>query len=379
MFPIFTLPRSEADTRMSGNLRVWCNRGLTALVLAGLATFIFFGDRHKDEFSLIWRILNLGAIYAIAAVGYTVINGMTGQFSLGPHGFMLIGGYLATLLILPLAKKRFVWILEPLIEPFASFTLPYSGFILALLGSGVVAVLAGLIVGIPALRGLRGDYLAIATFGFGEILFMLVVNLPSLTNGAMGVTGVPTYTNLAWSWGFLIALAYAAMRLKNSSYGRALRAIREDELAAESMGINVFRLKLLAFLFSAFCAGVSGGLMVALIGIAYPGLFSFFTTFYLLLIVVLGGLGSISGAIVGGFIFAAVFEALRFIDTAVVPGMRMVVFAIILILVMLFFRRGLFGQGEFSWDGLIAAVQRGLGRLSGAGGGHGAGSSHLKA
>ncbi len=334
------------------------NRILTALALAGIAFFIFWGDKHRDQFSLVWRILNLGAIYAIAAVGYTVINGLTGQFSLGPHGFMLLGGYLTTLLILPVEKKRWVWILQPLVEPFASFSLPYSGFILALLASGILAVLAGVIVGVPALRALRGDYLAIGTFGFGEILYVLVVNLPALTNGAMGITGVPTYTSLAWSWGFLIAVAYAALRLKNSSYGRALRAIREDELAAESMGINVFRLKLLAFLFSAFCAGISGGLMVGILGTAHPMVFSFFTTFYLLLIIVLGGLGSISGAIVGGFIFAVIFEALRFVDTAVVPGMRMVVFAVLLILVMLFFRRGLFGREEFTWDWLWRGVRR---------------------
>ncbi len=346
------MPRQRQEVRLVR----WRNLILNIGMLALLALFIWRGDRNRDNFSLIWKILNLGAIYAIAAIGYTVINGLTGQFSLGPHGFMLLGGYFTTLLILPVEKKRFTWILTPLMEPFASFSLPYPYFILALLGGGVLAVLAGLVVGIPALRALRGDYLAIATFGFGEILFLLVVNLPALTNGAMGIPGVPIYTNLAWSWGFLVVITYAAVRLKNSSYGRALRAIREDELAAESMGINVFRLKLLAFLFSAFCAGVAGGLMVSLLGTAHPSMFVFFVTFYLLLIIVLGGLGSISGAIVGGFIFAAVFEALRFIDTAVVPGMRMVVFALILILVMLFFRRGLFGQSEFSWDRLIGRL-----------------------
>jgi branched-chain amino acid transport system permease protein len=180
----------------------------------------------------------------------------------------------------------------------------------------------------------------------------------SLTNGPMGIKGIPQYTDLKWSVGALVVLTYAAVRLKNSSFGRALRAIREDELAAESMGINVFRHKLLAFMFSAFCAGVSGGLMATLIGTITPDLFRFFMTFYLLMIIVLGGLGSISGAIVGGFIFAAVFEALRFVDTAVVPGMRMVVFAVLLILIMLFFRRGLFGREEFTWGWIFDGAAR---------------------
>ena len=332
------------------------NRILTALFLLGLAVFVWWGDARLDRF--IWRILNFGAIYALAAVGYTVINGITGQFSLGPHGFMLLGGYLTTLLMLPLHQKRVVWLFTPLAWPFNQFTLPYAGFVLALLAGGVLAVLAALVVGIPALRALRGDYLAIATFGFGEIVYVMACNFMGLTNGPMGIKGIPQYTNLAWSFGALVVFTYAAVRLKNSSYGRALRAIREDELAAESMGINVFRHKLLAFLFSAFCAGVAGGLMATLIGTITPDLFRFFMTFYLLMIIVLGGLGSITGAVVGGFIFAAIFEALRFVDTAVVPGMRMVVFAILLILVMLFFRRGLFGREEFSWDWLWLEAKR---------------------
>jgi branched-chain amino acid transport system permease protein len=332
------------------------NRILTVLFLLGLALFAWWGDARMDR--LLWRILNLGAIYAIAAVGYTVINGITGQFSLGPHGFMLLGAYFTTLLILPLEQKRAVWIFDPLVPPFSQFSLPESGFVLALVAGGVVAVLAAVVVGVPALRALRGDYLAIATLGFGEIIFLLVANLRGLTNGAMGIKGIPFYTNLKWAVGALVVLTYAAVRLKNSSFGRALRAIREDELAAESMGINVFRHKFLAFMFSAFCAGVAGGLMATLIGTITPDLFRFFVTFYLLMIIVLGGLGSISGAIVGGFIFATVFEALRFIDTAVVPGMRMVVFALLLILLMLFFRRGLFGREEFSWDWIGRGASR---------------------
>lgn len=349
------LPREKIRRAQTLATGVLVKRALTLAFLAGLAVFIWWGDAHLDR--LMWRIINLGAIYSIAAVGYTLVNGWAGQFSLGPHGFMLLGGYLTALLVLPPTVKRTLWILQPLIEPFASFHLPKSGFVLALVAGGVLAALASLIIGIPALRALRGDYLAIATLGFGEILFLLVVNLPFLTNGAMGITRIPTYANLAWSCGTLVLVSYAAIRLKNSSYGRAMRAIREDELAAEAMGINVFRLKLLAFLFSAFCAGVSGGLLVTLLSTAHPSLFTFVTTFYFLLIIVLGGMGSVSGAIVGGFIFAAIFEVLRFADTAVVPGMRMVIFSVLLILAMLFFRRGLFGLREFSWEGAWQGVR----------------------
>lgn len=332
------------------------NRILTLVALAALFCFVGWANKNLDLFIL--QILNFGAMYAIAAVGYTVINGVTGQFSLGPHGFMLLGAYLVSLLVLPVEQKRITWLFQPLIWPLSEFTLPPSGFVLALVGAGVLAALASLLVGIPALRALRGDYLAIATFGFGEILFVLTVNLIPLTNGAMGITGIPRYTNLWWSIGALVVFTYAAGRLKNSSFGRALRAIKEDELAAQSMGVNVFRLKLMAFIFSALCAGVAGGLYPTLVGSVSPDPFRFLLTFYLLLIIVLGGLGSITGAVVMGFVFAAVFEGLRFMDTAFIPGMRMVFFSVLLILAMFFFRRGLFGEAEFRWDWLFRLPKR---------------------
>ncbi|MBC7099107.1 branched-chain amino acid ABC transporter permease [Candidatus Bipolaricaulota bacterium] len=333
------------------------NLALTLISLGLLAAFLAWAEGNLDRF--LWRLLNFGAIYAIAAVGYNLINGVTGQFSLGPHGFMLIGAYLVTLLVLPLNQKELVWLFQPLAWPFSEFTLPYSGFVLALLGAGLLAAVAGLIVGIPALRALRGDYLAIATFGFGEIIFVLACNLMPITNGPMGIKGIPQYTNLGWSFGALALVTYAALRIKNSSYGRALRAIREDELVAESMGINVLRHKLMAFLFSAFCAGVAGGLYATLVGTVSPDPFRFFMTFYLLIIIVFGGLGSITGSVVTGFIFAALFEGLRFLDTATIPGMRMVFFAVLLVVVMIFFRRGLFGESEFSWDWLFGLFRRG--------------------
>jgi len=333
------------------------NLVLTLVSLGLLAAFLGWAEGNLDRF--LWRLLNFGAIYAIAAVGYNLINGVTGQFSLGPHGFMLLGAYLVSLFMLPLHQKKVVWLFQSLAWPFSEFTLPYSGFILALLAAGLLATVAGLLVGIPALRALRGDYLAIATFGFGEIIFVLACNLMAITNGPMGIKGIPQYTNLWWSFGTLAVVTYAALRIKHSSYGRALRAIREDELVAESMGIDVFKHKLLAFLFSAFCAGVAGGLYATLVGTVSPDPFRFFMTFYLLIIIVLGGLGSITGSVVTGFIFAALFEGLRFLDTATVPGMRMVFFSVLLIVVMIFFRRGLFGEWEFSWD----AVFQGLGRL----------------
>lgn len=323
------------------------NRILTLIALAALFGFIAWGDKNLPQLFL--AILNFGAIYAIAAVGYTVINGITGQFSLGPHGFMLLGAYLVPLLILPLDLKEITWYPHSLIWPFSAFTLPHSGFILALIAAGTIAALAAVLVGIPALRALRGDYLAIATFGFGEILFILTLNLVSLTNGAMGITGIPKYTNLWWSIGTLVVITYVATRIKYSSFGRVLRAIKEDELAAQSMGINVFLMKLVAFIFSAFCAGVAGGLYGPFVGAVSPDPFRFFMTFYLLLIIVLGGLGSITGAVVMGFVFAAIGEALRFLDTAFIPGMRMVFFSLLLIFTMIFFRRGLFGESEFTW------------------------------
>ncbi len=267
--------------------------------------------------------------------------------------------------MLPLVQKEQVYFLQPLIWPFNSFSFPSHLFLLALFLGGVAAALAALLIGIPTLR-LRGDYLAIATFGFGEIINVLANNFIPLTNGALGIKGIPEYTNLWWTVNWAFWSVFMIKGLVNSSFGRALKAIRENEVAAEAMGVNLFRHKLLSFVLSGFFAGVAGGLFVTLISTVSPSLFTFTMTFNLLIIIVLGGLGSITGSVVTAFIFAFLQEILREVEAPItigawtfpgIPGMRMVVFSVLLVVMMIFYRRGLFGDKEISWQLIIDRIK----------------------
>lgn len=341
------------------------NLVVTFALFALLMVGTFAAQRYLNAYLI--RILNTACIYVVAAVAYNLINGVTGQFSLGPNAFMAIGGYTVALLMLPLAQKKEVYFLQPLIWPLNAFSFPPSLFIVALLLGGFLAAFFALLIGIPTLR-LRGDYLAIATFGFGEIVIVLANNLIPVTNGALGIKGIPEYTNLWWTTNWAFWTVFVIKNLVNSSFGRALKAIRENEIAAEAMGVNLFRHKLLAFVISGFFAGVAGGLFVTLISTVSPTLFTFSMTFNLLIIIVLGGLGSITGSTVTAILFAFLQELLREVEAPHtigswtfpgIPGMRMVVFSVILVVLMIFYRRGLFGQRELSFEDVLALFQRG--------------------
>jgi len=336
---------------------------LTLILFAVLMLGVSLAERYLNTYLI--RILNTACIYVVAAVAYNLINGITGQFSLGPNGFMAIGGYTVAILMLPLVQKEQVYFLQPLIWPFNSFSFPSHLFLLALFLGGLAAALAALLIGIPTLR-LRGDYLAIATFGFGEIINVLANNFIPLTNGALGIKGIPEYTNLWWTVNWAFWSVFMIKGLVNSSFGRALKAIRENEVAAEAMGVNLFRHKLLSFVLSGFFAGVAGGLFVTLISTVSPSLFTFTMTFNLLIIIVLGGLGSITGSVVTAFIFAFLQEILREVEAPItigawtfpgIPGMRMVVFSVLLVVMMIFYRRGLFGDKEISWQLIIDRIK----------------------
>ncbi|MBC7216991.1 MAG: branched-chain amino acid ABC transporter permease [Candidatus Caldatribacterium sp.] len=338
---------------------------LTLFLFALLMVGVAMAERYLNAYLV--RILNTACIYVVAAVAYNLINGVTGQFSLGPNAFMAIGGYTVALLMLPLAQKKEVYFLQPLIWPLNAFSFPPSLFILALFLGGLLASLFALLIGIPTLR-LRGDYLAIATFGFGEIVIVLANNLIPVTNGALGIKGIPEYTNLWWTASWAFWTVFMIKNLVNSSFGRALKAIRENEIAAEAMGVNLFRHKLLAFVLSGFFAGVAGGLFVTLISTVSPTLFTFSMTFNLLIIIVLGGLGSITGSTVTAILFAFLQELLREVEAPHtigswtfpgIPGMRMVVFSVILVILMIFYRRGLFGQRELSFEDILSLFRRG--------------------
>jgi len=332
---------------------------LTFISLILLVIFLFFADRYMDAY--IVRILNLCAIYTVLGLSMNLINGFTGLFSLGHAGFMAIGAYTTAILTLSVNAKAQNFFLEPIAAPLANLVLP---FFPALLLAGIFSALAGFLIGAPALR-LKGDYLAIATLGFAEIIRVIFTNTQNITNGALGLKGIPAYTNLWWSYGIAAFTVLTMILLINSSYGRAFKAIREDEIAAESMGINLFKHKVMSFTIGAFFAGIGGGLLGNLLGTIDPAMFKFTLTFNILLIIVLGGMGSITGTVISAFVVTISQEALRFLDQpmnlgfVVIPGvagMRMVVFSILLMLVVLFYRHGLMGKNEFSWDKFLNAL-----------------------
>lgn len=334
---------------------------LTTVSLLLMVAFLFYADNNFDSY--IVRILNLCAIYTVLGLSMNLINGFTGLFSLGHAGFMAVGAYTTALLTMSIETKQANFFLAPLISPLDKIVLP---FIIALVIAGLISVVVAYGIGAPALR-LKGDYLAIATLGFAEIIRVVFTNTQRITNGALGLKGIPPTTNLWWSFGIALFTIFVMISLINSSYGRAFKAIREDEIAAESMGISLFKHKVLAFMIGAFFAGVGGGLLGNLLGTIDPLMFRFFMTFNILLIIVLGGMGSISGTIISAFVITIATEWLRFLDepinlgfltTPALPGLRMVVFSALLMIVVLFFRHGLMGTRELTWDMIFGFFNR---------------------
>jgi branched-chain amino acid transport system permease protein len=329
---------------------------LTAISIILLLVFVYIANKSFDAY--IVRILNLCAIYTILGLGMNLVNGFTGLFSLGHAGFMAIGAYTTAILTMPIDIKQQNFFMVPMASPLDKIVLP---FFPSLLLGGLLAALVAYLIGAPALR-LKGDYLAIATLGFSEIIRIIFTNTQTITNGALGLKSIPTTTNLWWSFGTAGVTIVLLILLINSSYGRAFKAIREDEVAAEAMGINLFKHKVLSFMIGAFFAGIGGGLLGNLIGAIDPNMFKFFLTYNILLIIVLGGMGSITGTVISAFIITIATEVLRFLDepmnlgfitTKGISGLRMVVFSFLLMLVILFFSNGLMGNREFSWNGLF--------------------------
>ncbi|MBR5485450.1 MAG: branched-chain amino acid ABC transporter permease, partial [Oscillospiraceae bacterium] len=211
-------------------------------------------------------------------------------------------------------------------------------------------------------------YLAIATLGFSEIIRIVFTNTQTITNGALGIKGIPTISSLWWTMGVAVVVVILMAALINSSYGRAFKAIREDEIAAEAMGINLFKHKMMSFMISAFMSGIGGGLFAALLGTVDPKQFYFTLTYNFLLIIVLGGMGSITGTIISAFVVTAGLEWLRFLDEPLTianiaiplfrPGLRMVVFSLLLMGVVLFYSQGLMGTTELTWDRVFGWFER---------------------
>ena len=309
------------------------------------------------------QILNLVAVYGILAISLNIIYGFTGMFSLGHAGFMAIGAYVSALCVLTPDQKEMMWLIEEILPPLAALHTPF--WVSVLLG-GVVATLFALVIGIPVLR-LGGDYLGIATLGFSEIIRVLIVNATSITNGSLGIKGIPCYTDLFTSFIWLLLVIFCTVRLMNSNFGNVLKAVRDDEIAAQVMGINVFHTKLFSFCLGAFLAGVGGALLGNLLTTIDPKMFTFLLTYNILMIVVAGGLGSITGSIIGAIIITVLLEWLRFVEEPMdlgffeipgIPGMRMVVFSVVLLFIILYRREGIMGMREITWSSIGRFLSR---------------------
>lgn len=306
------------------------------LVLGFLLLVNYYLPPRMNPYLL--QILILIGINIMLAVSLNLINGFTGQFSIGHAGFMAIGGY---------ASAFFTYYYGAnLIQTLSSFLfLPWLAksivFIFALILGGALSALAGLVVGIPSLR-LKGDYLAIATLGFGEIIRVIILNIEAV-GGARGFADIPGYTNLFWVLFFTLVSILVVRNLVYSTHGRAFLSIREDEVAAEAMGINTTYYKVYAFVIGAFFAGIAGGLFGHYLMYLHTNSFTFMKSIEVIIMVVLGGMGSITGSILAAIVMTILPEFLR-----VVKDYRMVIYSLTLIILMLTRPQGIFGVEEFS-------------------------------
>ena len=366
------------DTKLSNKTKT----GLSVIVIALFVILVYIGDMNipaGSSWKMLITVIEKGSIYALVAASMNLLNGFTGLFSLGQAGFMLIGAYTYAIFTIPAASHEKVyqyfdggiikWSLVEILEAKAGVFGHYIGMFIPMLGAGIIVAAIAFLIGIPVLR-LKSDYLAIATLGFAEIIraFFQWNTLGPVTNGSNVLRKYTTYNNAIFPVvvaGISIAII---LLLINSTYGRAFRAIRDDEIAAEAMGINLFRHKQMSFIISSFFAGLSGALLAMFQTTISATPFTTVMTYEILLIVVIGGIGSITGSVLGAFLFTAASEWwLRGLDAGrwlgissslMRPGFRKVVFAILIMLIVLFYARGIMGDKEFSWDRFIAWWKR---------------------
>lgn len=342
---------------------------IAAVLILALLGGIWLLEQNISSNSIILTVLKKGAIYSLIAVSLNLLNGFTGLFSLGQAGFMLIGAYTYAILTIPQELHASVY--QYYDGGIVNFTLPVP---VALLLAGVVAGLCGFLIGLPVLR-LKSDYLAIATLGFAEIIRAVIQfdGFGPVTNGSNVLRSFPAFNSALFPVivsGVCIAII---CMLINSSYGRAFKAIRDDEIAAEAMGINLFAHKEMALVTSAFFAGIGGALLAMFQMVVQAKAFTSAMTYEILLIVVIGGIGSITGSIIASFLFIACSEWwLRFLDVPMViggfqvpflrSGFRMVVFSIVIMFVVLFYRKGIMGNREFSIERIYQFFRRRFGK-----------------
>ncbi len=356
---------------------------ISLLLVAAMLALVIVLDQviqPTDSMSMLLKVLQKGSIYALAAVSMNLLNGFTGLFSLGHAGFMLIGAYTYAILTIPSEVRDVVYqyydaaIRLSFPETLGNAMGPVGtllGVVLAIVAAGLAATLVAWLIGLPVLR-LKSDYLAIATLGFAEVVRAVFQwgKLGPVTNGSNPLKSFVRINSFQLKLGgttislttfvpVLLATVCIALivLLVNSTYGRSFKAIRDDEVAAEAMGINLARHKIMSFCISSFFAGVSGAGMAMVLGIAQASNFKSAMTYEILLMVVLGGIGSISGSCIGAMLFIAASEWwLRGLDSGNflginAPGIfrngfRLVVFSVIIMIVVLFFRKGIMGDRE---------------------------------
>lgn len=335
----------------------FCLLGILFVVLAVLEAVL-------PRTSILFTVLKKGAIYSLVAVSMNLLNGFTGLFSLGQAGFMLLGAYTYGIFTIPVAARAQVY--QYFDGGLIQFTLPVF---VALILAGIVAALFAFLIGLPVLH-LKSDYLAIATLGFAEIVRALFQwdKIGAVTNGSNLLRKYPVFQSCMFYFfvsGICIAII---MLLINSTYGRAFKAVRDDEIAAEAMGINLAQTKQLSFVVSSFFAGISGALLAMFQTTIQASQFKSALTYEILLIVVIGGMGSITGSCISSFLFIACSEWwLRFLDRTVTigsftvpllrPGFRKVVFSIAIMAIVLFYQKGIMGENEFSISGILKFIK----------------------
>lgn len=303
-----------------GTMNIQRKNDLMYLVL-GLVIFgIVYGLMEGGMIGSFWKLnIIIICINIIMSASLNLINGYTGQFSLGHAGFMAVGCYVSVILT-------------------TNFHMP---LIVGMLAGGAAAALLGCLIGLPTLR-LNGDYLAIATLGLGEIIRIVIMNI-NYVGGAAGFTGIPHLTTFPWVFFTMLVTLFFIKNFVNSTHGRACIAIRENEIAAGAMGINTTKYKVMAFTIGAAFAGIAGALFAHCFYIINPSSFTFMASFNYLIMVVLGGLGSLTGSVAGAFVVTALSAAL-----ASWPEFRMIIYALALILLMFYRPQGLFGYVELT-------------------------------
>jgi branched-chain amino acid transport system permease protein len=312
--------------RVGKFLLAWPKAALLVALAGSFLVWLISGRIDPYYLDVVTKI----GINIILAVSLNLINGYTGQFSLGHAGFMAVGAY-SSAAVTMFAGQRFLAQVPASVHTLATIGL----FVSALFLGGLVAALAGFLVGAPSLR-LKGDYLAIVTLGFGEIIRVVFRNIDSL-GGALGLNGIPPYTNIFWVLAVAAVCTYVVVTLVHSTYGRGFLAVRDDEVAAEAMGLNTTRYKIVAFVVGAFFAGVAGGLYGHYTLSIDPKGFDFMRSIEIVVIVILGGMGNTAGVIAAAILLTLLPEFLRSFEQY-----RMLLYSLVLILLMLTRPQGLF-------------------------------------